>query len=317
MLKTTLAIIVSIFILQNRMNAQLHVKNNGNVGIGISTPAEKLHVMGKELIESGTGDHLTLISNSTSPWVNMSFFRNGTRQGWLGLTPGNDFVINKDQPGGSIYLTPKAGTVIIESQIDGAIGAGLSLRNPIKAQTPGTAWNWTIYNMTSNYGNSLQFWAYDLAGCGNGLCQSNFSITDDGKVGIGITHPNYKLHVVGETWSQVYRTAAGNTYPDYVFEPSYQLPTLRELEEYIKQNHHLPEVPSQAEVKKDGINLGQQQEILLKKIEELTLYAIEQDKKNREQNEKLLVLEKSMAALMEANNILQEKLLTVELQKKK
>jgi hypothetical protein len=69
------------------------------------------------------------------------------------------------------------------------------------------------------------------------------------------------------------------------------LPSLRELEGYIRQNHHLPEVPSAEEVKRDGINLTENQAVLLKKIEELTLYVIEQQKKIQELETKMKAME--------------------------
>jgi hypothetical protein len=70
-----------------------------------------------------------------------------------------------------------------------------------------------------------------------------------------------------------------NTWPDFVFEPTYNLPSLKEIEKYINKNKHLPDVPSAAEVKEKGIDLGDNQAILLKKVEELTLYMIELNKK--------------------------------------
>jgi hypothetical protein len=76
-----------------------------------------------------------------------------------------------------------------------------------------------------------------------------------------------KVHVDQDTWA------------DYVFDKNYKLRSIDELEQYIQQQKHLPEVPSAAEVKKEGIDLGDNQAMLLKKIEELTLYVIEQNKK--------------------------------------
>ena len=66
--------------------------------------------------------------------------------------------------------------------------------------------------------------------------------------------------------------------PDYVFEPEYNLMPLPELETYITENKHLPEVPSQAEVQENGLDLGEFNATLLLKVEELTLYVIEQNK---------------------------------------
>jgi hypothetical protein len=65
---------------------------------------------------------------------------------------------------------------------------------------------------------------------------------------------------------------------DHVFAKDYKLRSLSELEDFIKQNKHLPEIPSETEVKENGINLGEMQGKLLLKIEELTLYTIEQQK---------------------------------------
>ena len=69
---------------------------------------------------------------------------------------------------------------------------------------------------------------------------------------------------------------------DHVFDDNYKLMSLSELEQFIKTNKHLPEIPSEKEVKENGINLGEMQGKLLLKIEELTLYIIEQEKQLKE-----------------------------------
>jgi hypothetical protein len=74
-------------------------------------------------------------------------------------------------------------------------------------------------------------------------------------------------------------TAGGNFWADFVFDKDYKLRTLSEVAQYIKLNKHLPDVPSTADVNKEGIDLAYTQAILLQKVEELTLYVIEQDKK--------------------------------------
>ena len=73
------------------------------------------------------------------------------------------------------------------------------------------------------------------------------------------------------------------SHPDYVFEKEYKLKTLQEVENFIKQNGHLPNIPSAKEVEKsNGISLGEMSEKQLLKIEELTLYIIEMNKKMSE-----------------------------------
>lgn len=93
-----------------------------------------------------------------------------------------------------------------------------------------------------------------------------------------------KVHVDQDTWA------------DYVFEKNYELRPIQELEQYIQQQKHLPGVPSAAEVKKEGIDLGDNQAVLLKKIEELTLYVIEQNKKIEELQQLVLQQQKDKEA---------------------
>ena len=85
---------------------------------------------------------------------------------------------------------------------------------------------------------------------------------------------------------------------DFVFEDSYQLPDLENVEKHIKENKHLPEIASAAEMQKEGVNIGDFQIKLLQKIEELTLYSIEHNKQNKEQQERILKLEEQVKALL-------------------
>lgn len=126
-------------------------------------------------------------------------------------------------------------------------------------------------------------------------------INELGNVGIGTITPDSKLTVNGIIHSQEIKVTV-DAGADYVFEPDYNLQPLKELDQFIKQNKHLPEIPSAAEMEKDGIKLSKMNILLLKKVEELTLYIIEQEKKNQGQ-EKLL---------QQQNELLKELLLRIK-----
>ncbi|MCF6405177.1 hypothetical protein L3C95_19900 [Chitinophaga filiformis] len=102
----------------------------------------------------------------------------------------------------------------------------------------------------------------------------------NGNVGIGTTDTKgYKLAVNGDAMFTRIQVKAYANWPDYVFGESYKLMPLQELEAYVKENNHLPEVPSAKEVEREGIDVAEMNKILLKKIEELTLHVIELEKK--------------------------------------
>lgn len=114
----------------------------------------------------------------------------------------------------------------------------------------------------------------------------------NGNVGIGTSDTKgYKLAVNGDAVFAKAVVKLPGLWPDYVFRSTYRLRSLSEVEEYIKQYHHLPEVSSAEEVKKNGLDLGDNQATLLKKIEEMTLYMIEQNKKILELETKVKALE--------------------------
>ena len=96
-------------------------------------------------------------------------------------------------------------------------------------------------------------------------------------------HIRGRAIIRGELSAKRIRTSS--TGSDFVFESSYRLPTLEEVARYIKKHKHLPEIPSAKTMQKEGIDIGEMNTKLLQKIEELTLYLIEQ-------NEKLKNLEK-------------------------
>jgi hypothetical protein len=129
------------------------------------------------------------------------------------------------------------------------------------------------------------------------------SITNN-NVGIGTTNPTSKLTVAGNINSREVKVSV-DAGADFVFEKDYALPSLQEVEKFVTENKHLPEIASAKEMQKEGINLSEMNIKLLQKIEELTLYVIEQNKnlelqnkKVQLQNEKIIRLEQKIEQLV-------------------
>lgn len=102
------------------------------------------------------------------------------------------------------------------------------------------------------------------------------SLTSQGYVGIGTDNPKAKLAVNGNILAREMKVKTDIAVPDYVFEPDYELATLQEVEAFVKEHKHLPEIPSAKDIERDGLDLAEMNLLLLKKVEELTLHLIEQ-----------------------------------------
>lgn len=154
---------------------------------------------------------------------------------------------------------------------------------------------------TNSSGSNLLF--IDNTSVATPLIWGNFlndELKFNGKVGIGMgsaAYPanaggvalgSYKLFVNGGVLAKEVRVAT--TWADYVFEDCYKLPTLDEVERFIEENGHLPNVPSAKQVEEDGIEVGQMARIQQEKIEELTLYVIQQKKEIEELKAQMQIL---------------------------
>ncbi len=124
--------------------------------------------------------------------------------------------------------------------------------------------------------------------------------TDQLGINTKLIPTGYTMGVKGKLITEEIKvqTYGQNGWPDYVFAENYELPSLKEVEEYIKEQGHLKNMPSAKKVEKEGgIELGVMNAKLLEKIEELTLYTIQQEKKLQEQEKQLIEQENRLKKL--------------------
>ncbi len=130
-----------------------------------------------------------------------------------------------------------------------------------------------IFSGALNPNQGIGIWTNPL-----GVRTEVMRITSVGNIGIGTITPNAKLAVNGNIRAKEVKVENAN-WPDYVFKKNYDLPSLKFTEQLIKEKGHLPGIPSAADVKANGVDLGEMNAKLLQKIEELTLHIISQEKR--------------------------------------
>lgn len=225
---------------------------------------------------------LCAISQTTLETVTSTTNGNYTTQNiWIGMSP-------------NVTVTPNALN----------LGGTLKLLGAAEAYTAGADGTQpTIYRSASN-SLSYPFNVFDnlilQAGTNNkdilfvtgSSPSAKMTIKGDGSVGIGTSTPGiYKLAVEGTIGARKVKVTQA-AWADFVFQDHYKLPSIAELEKYIERNKHLPDVPSEKEVLKNGIDLGEMNAKLLQKIEELTLYIIQMNKRNDIMEQRIKELEK-------------------------
>ncbi len=210
----------------------------------------------------------------------------------------NNLLLNKF--GGNVGIGTSAPTHA-KLEINGRVGATVAMFGAdafgvgIAANNPEIGFNYFYNNGTktmkagygANFGMSPGNGDFYMGNFSGNQSSSDFgnisgyqycmTIKQNGNVGIGTTNPTYKLSVNGNIRSKEVVVETG--WADYVFDKRYKLPLLSEVEKYINTNNHLPDIPSAIEIQTNGLKLGELQTKMMQKIEELTLYIIEQNKR--------------------------------------
>lgn len=130
---------------------------------------------------------------------------------------------------------------------------------------------------------------------------SSMNVLGNVNIGTETTNPDYLFQVKGKIRAQEIKVETTN-WADYVFKSDYPRMPLDELKAYVEKNHRLPELPSAKEVEEQGLSLGEANRLLVKKVEELTLYLISEHDKNQQQQAQISKLSKKIEALSSGRN---------------
>lgn len=251
---------------------------NGNVGIGTISPSAKFHVLGANgslLIDNvGSGENYYNATNFQEFQIGGISKMRLNSAGNLGIGTNSPLaklhVNNGDNSYGTILANASEVEFSLYTKTLSTNGSSEVFKLGLK------------YLDNENNGFISFYRGGNVAGGFLGFStngQERIRISDTGNVGIGTAVPDEKLTVKGKIHTQEVRVDLNFPAPDYVFANDYKLKSLDEVEAYIKKNSHLPEIPSAKEIEKNGLMLAEMNMSLLKKIEELTLYSIDQNKK--------------------------------------
>jgi len=272
---------------------------DGKVGFGTTEPLDNLHIVSDSgdaaIILQHPYETLRMDQNSIRTITNSNIYigANGGTNGWTTFSTSGNVGIGTTNPQYKSDIRVYSEAVGLrlhrrDALINDPIGIGFSMRcdsiNPVDDTRAGIFYQ---------YNGNLFLAAKSAIDIGDEpLTYSRLFINGEtGNVGIGTTtpDPDYKLDVNGTIKAREIKITIASVdevkvndaqWSDFVFEDSYKLPSLDHVENYIKENKHLPDVPSAEQIAQDGLSMSGMMAKQMQKIEELTLYVIELKKQN-------------------------------------
>ncbi len=267
-----------------------YLKTEG-LGISNSSPLTKLHITGGQDAGFGVNQNgyaMFGLANSSNLIIDA-----------------NEIMARNNGRKTDLYLQNDSGNVILCANNEGIVGVGSSIGvgttapfsklHIVGGQDAGLSNNTGngYLMLGSGTGSNLVIDNNEIIARNNAVSGASVDLflqhdagnvilcgNEQGGVGIGITAGTsiplgYMLAVDGKIISEEIKVQLSGSWPDYVFDKKYELRPLEELRKYIAANKHLPNIPSAAEVEKNGIEVGDMQRKMMEKIEELTLYVLE------------------------------------------
>ncbi|KAF0201897.1 MAG: hypothetical protein FD170_2388 [Bacteroidetes bacterium] len=303
------------------LNFALFLDEAGNVALGTNSPKAKLHVEGDVFIGQGliVGDGSKDMRLDVNGFITATSLRSGggkkmiitDEDGLLqideiplgdnlgdhkaikNLTLGNNSISNSGMFNSLFIDTDEnvniSNSIVVAGKVYGKFVQGADAFGKLEliGSTLTDAARIEVWQGGSTNSRSIKFSVYESSANfqffhgENGNLTQKFVINKENIV-VGLPSANMAFNVNGIVTAKEVKVSLDEFWPDYVFKAEYLLPSLLQVESFIKDNGHLPGIPNAATVEKEGINLGEMNALLLQKIEELTLYMIAQEKEIKE-----------------------------------